>query len=82
MMRLSKDLIILTFFFQHRYHSNYILNEASNVSFIIEGLKGNVTVVVVIITTLISPVVVPMVSELPVTVPVLSVAVLTASGLM
>jgi len=51
-------------------------------SFIIEGLKGNVAVVVVVVIILMSSVVIPVVSELLVTVSVLSVAVLTASGLM
>jgi hypothetical protein len=50
---------------------------------VIEGSGGNVPVVVV--TMPVSPVAVvavPVVSGLPVAVPVLSVAVLTASGLM
>ena len=54
----------------------------SKVSFTIEGLKGNVAVVVVVVITLVSPIVVPVVSGLPVTVPVLSVAVLTAFRLI
>ncbi len=55
----------------------------SDASFIIEGSGGNVAVVVLVVATaLVSPVVVPVVSGLPVAVPVLSVAVLTASGLM
>jgi len=54
----------------------------SEASSIIEGLKGNVVVVVVVATALMSPVVVPVVSGLLVAVPVFSVAVLTVSGLM
>jgi len=48
----------------------------------IEGSEGNIAIVVVVATTLISPVVVPVVSGLFVAVPVLSVAVLTTSGLI
>ncbi len=54
----------------------------SETSSTIEGSEGNVAIVVVVVTALVSPVVVPMISELPVAVPMLSVAVLMASGLM
>ena len=75
-------MIALTFFSQRRYRSNCILNETSEVSSVIEGSKGNVAVVIVVITALVSLIVVPMVSELLITVPVFSIAVLTASGLI
>ncbi len=80
-MRLSRDLIALTFFFQRRYRFNCILNKTFEISFTIKGSKGNVTIVVIIITTLISSVVIPVVSKLPVAVSVLSIVVLTTSGL-
>ncbi len=54
----------------------------SETSSVIEGLKGNVIVVVIVVTALMSPVVVPVVSGLSVAVPVLSVSVLIASGLI
>ena len=50
--------------------------------FTIEGSKRNIAIVVIIITVLVSSMVVPIVSGLPITVPEVSVAVLTASGLM
>jgi len=49
------------------------------VSSVIEGSKGNVAIVV---TMLMSPVVVPVISGLPIAVPMLSVTVLTAFGLI
>jgi len=58
------------------------LKETSETSSVIEGSKGNVTVVVIVVTALVSPVVVPVVSGLPVAVLEVSVAVLTASGLI
>jgi len=58
------------------------LNEAFETSSAIEGSKGNIAVVVVVVTTLVSLVVVPVVSRFPIAVPVFSVAVLIASGLM
>ncbi len=82
MTRLSRDLIALTFFSQRRYHFNCILNEVSETSSVIKGSKGNVAIVVVVVITLMSHIVVPVVSGLPVTVPVLSVAVLTAFRLI
>ncbi len=46
----------------------------------IEGSRGNVAVFVVVVTALMSLMVVPVVSGLPVAVPMLSVSVLIASG--
>src|SRR6266566_1398439 len=72
MTRLSRDLIALTFFSQRRYRFSCILSEVSETSSVIEGSGGNVAVVVVVVTALVSPVAVPMVSELPVAVRVAS----------
>ncbi len=54
----------------------------SETSFAIEGSRGNVAVVIIVVTALVSSVVVPVVSGLPVAVPKVSVVVLTTSGLM
>jgi len=56
------------------------LSEEFEVLSVIEGLRGSVPGVVV--TVPVSSVVVPVVSGLPVAVPEVSVAVLTASGLI
>jgi len=58
------------------------LNAISETSFAIEGLKGNIVIVVIVITALIFPVVVPMVLRFPIAVPMFSIAVLIVSGLM
>jgi len=58
------------------------LNEAFETSSTIEGSRGNVAIVVIVITTLMSSMVVPVVSGLFIAVPVLSIAVLMVSGLI
>jgi len=58
------------------------LNEASETSSAIKGSRGNIAVVIIVVTALVSSVVVPVVSGFPVAVSILSVAVLMASGLI
>ena len=79
MMRLSKDLMALTFFSQRLYVSSYILRDESKTLSIIEDSGGSVPGVT--ITMPVSPVAVSAVSELPVAVAV-AVGLTVTSGLM
>jgi len=79
MMRLSRDLMALTFFSQRLYVSSCILRDESEALFVTEGSGGSVPGVA--ITMSVSPVAVSAVSEFPVAVAV-AVGLTVVLGLM